>query len=129
MAVRCPTAKPRGKAFLKDYKLTFQHRNPSSGIATIVPKKGSIVQGGLWKIKEKDLQALDRYKGYPKLYDHDIYKVELGNGDISECFSYFKVRKPLILARPSYYYLSKILTGYRDFGLDTTSLRGFIKEM
>lgn len=117
MSYRCPQAEALGKAYLDDYKLTFKYRNPSSGVATIEPEKGECVPGGLWKITSSCLQALDRYEGYPILYDRDIFEVKLPEGKTVECFSYFMIGD-LVSVGPSESYLNSITEGYKDFGID-----------
>ncbi len=63
MAFRCPTAKVIGASKIKDYELLFRGGRRGS-VATVEPLKGSHVPVLLWELKEKDLQALDRYEGY-----------------------------------------------------------------
>ena len=59
MAFRCPTARVVGASEIKDYELLFRGV-PGSSVATVEPLKGSSVPVLLWKLKERDLQALDR---------------------------------------------------------------------
>ena len=62
MAYRCPHSKVVGTSEIKDYELEFR------GVATIVPKKGATVPILIWELDERDLPALNRYEGYPRLY-------------------------------------------------------------
>jgi AIG2-like family. len=82
MAFRCPTAKVIGASKIKDYELLFRGGRRGS-VATVEPLKGSHVPVLLWELKEKDLQALDRYEGYPHFYRKEILDVELNGKTIS----------------------------------------------
>ncbi len=64
MAFRCPTAEVAGTSELKDYELLFRGGRRGA-VATVEPKEGSSVPVLLWKIRQKDEEALDRYEGYP----------------------------------------------------------------
>jgi gamma-glutamylcyclotransferase (GGCT)/AIG2-like uncharacterized protein YtfP len=63
MKLRCPDAICKGTAVLPDYKLTERR------YADIDESEGGAVSGLLWSISEADLKALDRYEGWPNLYE------------------------------------------------------------
>lgn len=69
MKFRCPEATLKGPAILSDYKLTERL------FADIDESAGGAVSGLLWSITEKDLQALDRYEGFPTLYDRKVVTI------------------------------------------------------
>jgi len=77
MAVRCPTAKVVGASELQDYELLFRGGRRGA-VATVEPKEGCNVPVLLWKLKERDLMALDHYEGWPNFYRKEIVKVKLG---------------------------------------------------
>ena len=52
MRFRCPDAEVVGNVRLEDYRLAFRGRAPGNGVATVLPEKGSYVDGVLWKITE-----------------------------------------------------------------------------
>lgn len=119
MAFRCPTAKVFGTSEIKDYELLFRGGRRSS-VATVEPLKGSSVPVLLWKLKEKDLQALDRYEGYPHFYRKEILPVELKEKTVQAMVYIMNDGHPL--GAPSDYYLNTILEGYRSAGFDTEIL-------
>lgn len=119
MAFRCPTAKVVGTSQIKDYELLFRGGRRSS-VATVEPLKGSSVPVLLWKLKEKDLQALDRYEGYPSFYRKEILPVEL-KGKTVHAMVYI-MNDGHHFGAPSDYYLNTILEGYRSAGFDTEIL-------
>jgi len=71
---RCGTgAKVIGPALLADYELTFDKR----GYANIIPQAGQQVWGVAWQIDQHCLKALDRYEGYPRMYNRQAVQVAL----------------------------------------------------
>ena len=68
MAFRCPTAEIAGKSELKGYELLFRGGRKGA-VATVEPRDGGSVPVLLWKIREADEEALDRYEGYPHFYE------------------------------------------------------------
>ena len=50
MAFRCPDAQVVGTVRLEGYRLTFAGNGGGRGVATILPEKGSYVDGVLWRI-------------------------------------------------------------------------------
>ena len=71
MAYRCPHSKVVGTSEIKDYELEFR------GVATIVPCKGTSVPVLIWELDERDLPALNRYEGYPRLYRQETMYFDL----------------------------------------------------
>lgn len=119
MSFRCPTAKVVGTSEIKDYELLFRGGRKSS-VATVEPLKGSSVPVLLWKLKERDLQALDRYEGYPSLYRKEILLVELKGKTIPAMVYIMNDGHPF--GAPSDYYLGTIMEGYQSAGFDTEFL-------
>ena len=112
MAVRCPTAKPLGAAYFPGWKLVFK------GVADIViGEPEDLLPVGIWNIGPWDEAALDRYEGFPRLYRKEfingIMTYRMNIGDIFP---------------PSIDYFNTILTGYEDFGLDTSALYSALDE-
>lgn len=125
MAHRCPDAIPVGTAKLRDWKLVFRYH------ATIEPCRKvpmSWVPVVVWEISERDVQALDRYEGYPRYYDKrelDIDMRPLYNGQEVHpvrAMVYIMTEGPEIKA-PSEAYYETIHEGYCRFGLGTGPLR------
>jgi hypothetical protein len=119
MAMRCPTAEVVGTSEIRDYELLFRGGRRGS-VATVEPLKGSSVPVLLWTLKDRDLQALDRYEGYPHLYRKDILEVEL-KGKPVLAMAYIMNEGPPY-GSPSDYYLNVIAEGYKTAGFDTEIL-------
>lgn len=59
MAHRCPGAEYLGVATLPDHELKMD----SAGYATVVPNRGSHVQGALWDLSTANEESMDGYEG------------------------------------------------------------------
>ena len=116
MAFRCPTAKVVGASEIKGYELLFRGGRKSA-VATVEPLKGSSVPVLLWKLKERDLQSLDRYEGFPSFYRKEILEVELRGKTVPAMVYIMNDGHPF--GSPSDYYLNTILEGYQSAGFDT----------
>ena len=125
MACRCPTAKVVGTSELKDYELLFRGSRHSA-VATVEPYKGGRVPVLLWTLKEKDLQALDRYEGYPHFYRKEILNVELKGGIVPAMAYIMNDGHPF--GAPSDHYLNTILEGYESAGFDTEVLEQAVEK-
>lgn len=125
MAFRCPTAKVVGTSEIKDYELLFRGGRRSS-VATVEPLEGSNVPVLLWKLKDRDLQALDRYEGYPSFYRKEILPVELKGKTVLAMVYIMNDGHPL--GAPSDYYLNTILEGYESAGFDTEILEQAVEK-
>lgn len=119
MAFRCPTAKVVGASEIKGYELLFRGGRKSA-VATVEPLKGSSVSVLLWKLKERDLQSLDRYEGFPSFYRKEILEVELRGKTVPAMVYIMNDGHPF--GSPSDYYLNTILEGYQSAGFDTEFL-------
>lgn len=125
MAFRCPTAEVAGVSELKDYELLFRGGRRGA-VATVEPKEGSSVPVLLWKIRQKDEEALDRYEGYPRLYDKQMMEVELDGNPISAMV--YVMTPGYEFGTPSDYYADVIWQGYESSGLDTQVLEDAINH-
>ena len=119
MANRCPTAEVVGASQLKDYELLFRGSRRSA-VATVEPKEGSTVPVLLWKIQERDEAFLDRYEGYPRLYDKQMMDVELEGKNVSAMV--YVMNDERSLGMPSEVYYRIIEEGYHSVGFDTAVL-------
>ena len=61
---------------LEDYRLAFRGRAPGNGVATVLPEKGSCVDGVLWRITEACEKNLDFYEGFPNFYGKETIQVK-----------------------------------------------------
>ena len=124
MMKHCPTAKLIGTTELKNYRLAFRGGN-ACAVATIEKEKGGSVPALLWEITSQDEAALDRWIGAPELYRKDTVKVRL-NGAAMDAFVYILIgNKPQ--NRPSAFYYSTLLEGYKTAGLDTEILKAAVQ--
>lgn len=64
MKYRCPVMEVVENVRLEDYRLAFRGRAPGNGVATVLPEKGSYVEGVLWKITEACEKSLDFMKDF-----------------------------------------------------------------
>ena len=112
MRFRCPDAEVVGNVRLEDYRLAFRGRAPGNGVATVLPEKGSYVDGVLWKITEACEKNLDFYEGFPNFYGKETIQVKDQAGTAREVFVY-TMNSPHkdVPARPSKFYLDGILEG------------------
>ncbi|MDH5695919.1 MAG: gamma-glutamylcyclotransferase [Dehalococcoidia bacterium] len=116
MQERCPDSKPKLVATLPNYKLIFSSwsRKWRGGIATIRRFRGEKVIGAVYDISEQCLRQLDRYEGYPDVYDRIKVTVFDEDGQPIEAITYIKSGQSEE-TQPSQEYLAVIQQGYRDW--------------
>ena len=125
MAFRCPAAEVVGKSELKDYELLFRGGRRGA-VATVEPKEGGSVPVLLWKIRQTDEAALDRYEGYPRLYGKQMMDVELDGKTVSAMV--YIMTPGHEFGIPSDYYAEVIREGYESAGFDTQVLEDAIEH-
>ena len=112
MQRRCPNATPIRKYRLEGYRLTFR-----GGLPDILPHENGVVTGGLWKITEFCETSLDRYEGFPYLYDKhfkdDIMFYRM-TASIEELPEDYTTRSQFV---------NMMLDGYSDFDITEDDLR------
>ena len=119
MVRRCQDAVRIGTDTIKDYQLLFR-ANSRAGVATIEPCKGASVPVGIWAISDEDEIELDRYEGWPVLYEKQVLPIKVKRKKV---YGLIYIMTPgHMIAPPSPYYLRVIEEGYRDFGFDTAPL-------
>lgn len=118
MKERCPGAKPFSKATLPNYKLIFTGwtRNWRGGTASIKPFRDEKVIGGIYEISENDLKSLDKYEGYPAIYNHINVIVFTPDDEPVKAVTYIKVEQS-DETKPSAEYLAILQKGFKDWGL------------
>jgi gamma-glutamylcyclotransferase (GGCT)/AIG2-like uncharacterized protein YtfP len=119
MLRRCPDAKPKFKATLPDHKLIFTGRSrqwSDGGVASVTPRIGEKVAGAIYEISEKCRKSLDRYEGYPDLYDRITVTVITESDEPVEAMTYIMVRQS-DETRPAQEYLDTIQDDYKDWGI------------
>lgn len=118
MAHRCTTARFLGVGTIDGYMLEF--RGKACGVANVVPCEGGSVPVGIWLIEPADEAALDRYEGFPWLYNKLDIPVKFGGRITPVMFYVMDAELPVRL--PSEEYFNTILTGYNDCGIDSEGL-------
>lgn len=129
MEFRCPEARVTGTVRLEDFRLAFCGNASGCGVATILPEKGSHVDGVLWEITSECERNLDRYEGYPNLYDKEMVCVKDKAGMEMEVMVYtinspYKERP----SSPSRLYLNGIVEGCRQNGIRLGNIREAVKR-
>jgi gamma-glutamylcyclotransferase (GGCT)/AIG2-like uncharacterized protein YtfP len=115
MAERAPDSKPKFIATLPNFKLTFTARpGRQGGVASITPHRGEKVIGAVYDISEGDLRRLDRYEGYPTVYDRRKITVWTETNESIEAITHIKMEQSQE-ATPSPEYLAIIKQGYIDW--------------
>ena len=123
MKKRCRDSLPVTKAAAFGYELTFKGNRKDNGVADIQPKDGEWVTGAIYKVSKADRAALDRYEGYPSMYDrHVIDVVRHDTGKVVKAFVYRMLDhyRPTL---PDDYYFNVIAEGYRDWDIDIDKLK------
>lgn len=114
MQQRCPDSIPVTAASLPGWSLEF------SGVLTVEPKKGASCLGALFLTSKADERNLDRYEGYPRMYDKVWSHVTIDG--IRHRVYFYTLNQPYQIAPPSMGYLSCVAEGYKNFGLDMAHL-------
>lgn len=125
MAKRCPTAKLLGVSTLRNHRLTFRGAH-AAAVANIEPAKGCSVPVLVWDITSTDEAALDLYVGFPHLYEKHQFRLRL-DGKVVDCMAYV-MRGDRPIGKPSAFYYSAVLEGYKVAGFDTTILRNAVQN-
>lgn len=119
MKCRCPDAKFLGTGVLKDWRLMFKGKPPSS-YGTIEEWEGFSVPYVLWEISAADERNLNHYEGYPKHYLKGTVAVEF-NGETVWAMYYFKPEDQPVGA-PCDHYVAVLWGAYEKFGFDLSIL-------
>jgi len=119
MAKRCPTAKLLGASTLRNHRLTFRGAH-AAAVANIEPAKGHSVPVLVWNITSTNEATLDLYEGFPHLYEKQQLRLRL-DGALVNCMAYV-MRGDRPIGKPSAFYYSTVLEGYKAAGFDTEIL-------
>ena len=118
----CPSSVPIVKVKLKDYKLVFYNK-----VADIVKSRERIVYGAIYDISEEDIKKLDKYEGYPRLYDKIYVNVQDDEDKPYLAFVYVMFIKGRGELDESYYNI--INQGFNDWKLPIQSLINARKQI
>ena len=125
MAKRCPTAKLLGVSTLRNHRLTFRGSH-AAAVANIEPAKGYSVPVLVWDITSTDEAALDLYEGFPHLYEKHQFRLR-HDGKVVDCMAYV-MRADRPIGKPSAFYYSVVLEGYKAAGFDTEILKSAVQN-
>lgn len=125
MEWRCPTAQVVGTGSLPDHELLFRGSS-TNAVATVEPREGASVPILIWEIQPADEKALDRYEGYPRLYEKETMTVSIGGREV-EAMAYVMTpgHEPGL---PSEQYHGVIAEGYRSAGFDLSVLEAAVQR-
>lgn len=122
MVSRCPSAKPLCRATLRFHRLTYRANFSDRGVATVVrnEQRRGAVYGALYQVSKEDMKQMDKYEGYPSTYFRAMMTVETKHGNVKAIVyimqDYFDPKKP------SWEYLAKIQSGYRQWRIPLEKL-------
>ncbi len=120
MRLRCPGARPGTRACLNGWRLSFR------GVANIEPQPDAAVHGALWWLTDDDVCSLDSYEGAPSHYVQRLVTVATAQGQV-EAMTYVMTQASYV-GLPSSWYLDRIATGFRQWGLPMRSLTAALEE-
>jgi gamma-glutamylcyclotransferase (GGCT)/AIG2-like uncharacterized protein YtfP len=115
MAIRCPKAKPLGRAVLYGHEFRFARH------ADIIENPDYNAHGVLWEITPDCELALDALEGYPTYYLKKQVRV-FYNGQPVECMTYYMAGEYLD-ELPSDGYLAMLYEGYREYNVNTDQIK------
>ena len=125
MKSRCPTATVVGPAELEGYDLLFRGGRRGA-VATVEPQEGGKVPVLLWKLKQRDEQALDAYEGWPSFYRKETLDIEVGGK--TESAMVYIMNDGHSFGEPSRYYYDTIREGYESAGFDVGYLDRAVEQ-
>jgi gamma-glutamylcyclotransferase (GGCT)/AIG2-like uncharacterized protein YtfP len=111
MLERCPSAVYKGVGTLDDHELYIDRCSsvrPATGVRTV---------GVVWQITDKDMTTLDKYEGYPYLYERKEVHVNIDNQSVKVWVYYYAIDFKDAGEPASKTYYNTCKQGYRVFGL------------
>jgi len=128
MEYRCPRAKKVEAVTLRNYALSFNGRGGYGGVANVRRRNGSEVAGLLWEITPQCERSLDRYEGYPRLYEKKNITVYDTDGVPYKAMVYVMTADYQEAALPSKQYYNGILEGFESNGIPLDTLQQALHE-
>jgi gamma-glutamylcyclotransferase (GGCT)/AIG2-like uncharacterized protein YtfP/predicted RNA-binding Zn-ribbon protein involved in translation (DUF1610 family) len=115
---RCGAVDVEGIAILPGYRLAFAGWSMRWGgaVATIVPARRCKVPGVLYRVGTRALEMLDRFEGYPWIYERTMVRVFDGSKRWRRAQAY--ALDAVVEGRPATTYLEVIERAYRAWGFD-----------
>jgi len=119
MALRCPGATSLGHARLIEHVFRFATH------ADVVKCPGAFVDGVLWEITDRHLQALDTLEGFPYYYNRRALRVAFGDRTVLAETYYMQPGHQAF--QPSRGYFTTVLEGYRQHNVPQDQLYNSIE--
>jgi len=123
----CPNARIVGKAILPNWEVQFNFlsRTYNGGVTGIEPAIGRIVRGVVYDVPDEEIIKLDKVEGVPEgIYFRQTIIVVDERGNPVKAASY-RTTNPKGPYKPTKKYLSLMIKGARDHGLDEE----YVKEL
>ena len=118
MRARCPDAAVVGRAVLREHRFVITR----DGYASVVPARGGVVHGLLWRISPRDLAALDAYENVDAgLYRRVPLPVLAGGRSVKAIVYIGRSGAP---GRARAGYMELVATAAREAGLPTDYIAG-----
>jgi gamma-glutamylcyclotransferase (GGCT)/AIG2-like uncharacterized protein YtfP len=115
---RCPSAVVLGRAALPNHRLAFAGHSAAWGgaVAHVARAPGDKVEGILYLLTERDVEALDRCEGVPIVYDRVVKTVVDEHGRRRRAHVYRLDPELAIESIPGARYFEVISSAYRRLG-------------
>lgn len=129
MRTRCPQSEALRPALLKGYRLRFQGYSArwDGGVATVTEDQSGEVPGLLYSMSQEDVQLLDGFEGFPKVYVRIGVEVQDETGVCQQVMTYQRFSETSSKA-PSLLYFFQIWRGYKALGLPEQGLMSAVEE-
>lgn len=115
MAYRCPGAELVTTGELQDFRLVFRRS------ADVVFHPGHRVPVALFRVTRSCVESLDRFEGFPRVYERRFVLVH--TREVGPVWSFVYVMKQRPIEPPSREYLNTIEAGYKHLGFSLAPLR------
>lgn len=118
LQARCPGVARVDAATLEGWALGWAGHSQRWGgpVATIQPRRGSVVQGAVVALGEADLAALDAAEGEGVVYQRMPVQVRLQSGETVDAWTYIHREQPDPQDEPSPRYAARIAAGLTGWG-------------
>lgn len=121
MGWRCPTAQFEGCAVLPGHRFIIMRH----GMATVVPARGAVVYGVLWRLTPRDLAALNAYESIDTGLYRAVTRVVVAERRRVSALVYEAGNR--VRGRPKSGYMDVVTTAARDVGLPPHYIRGLVR--
>jgi hypothetical protein len=111
MRIHCATAEAVGRAALAGWRFIITR----DGVGSIVPRRGAVLEGVLWRLSPRDLAALNAYEGVDfGLYVRRTLVVRAGSRRLPALI-YISPRRGIGRPRPGY--IALVVEAAREWDL------------